>query len=252
MTERKILYICEGLVDEPAFLGRMMEKVHPNIPYSIFPYKTTIHTLSTRLKKEYSDFDNGESDIQLILREMEPDTDRKAMLSGSFTDIILVFDFDPHHDNPDFETVERMLKYFTDSSDMGKLYINYPMMQSYKHFKSFPDPGYLLRIASPRGYKELVGQESCLTLLSKFNQDTFIRIAIHNLRKIMYILQRTDRLPEPEEYLELNWEELYLQELDMYWQNDCVHVINTLSLSIIDYNPTAFFNLISRHKEKFS
>ena len=32
-----------------------------------------------------------------------------------------------------------MQKYFYDSTDVGKLYINYPMVESYQHFEGWPD-----------------------------------------------------------------------------------------------------------------
>ena len=73
MTERRILYICEGLQDEPLFLSRMMKMAYPSIRYNVYSYKTTIHTLAAKLSRDYGDFDSGESDIQLILRDVETD-----------------------------------------------------------------------------------------------------------------------------------------------------------------------------------
>ena len=71
MADRKLLFICEGLQDEPDFLKHMMLKVFPDISYKIYSYRTTIHTLASRLKNEYPDFDDGYHDIRLILRDNE-------------------------------------------------------------------------------------------------------------------------------------------------------------------------------------
>ena len=81
MAERKILYICEGLQDEPGFLKKLMEKSYPDVPYWIYPYKTTIHTLASKLSEDYEDFDSGDYDIRLIIREMESDPEQKKLLS---------------------------------------------------------------------------------------------------------------------------------------------------------------------------
>lgn len=251
MAERKILYICEGLQDEPGFLKKLMEKSYPDVPYRIYPYKTTIHTLASKLSEDYEDFDSGDYDIRLIIREMESDPEQKKLLSENFTDIIMGFDFDPHHDNPDFETVKRMLEYFTDSTDMGKLYINYPMMQSFKHFVSLPDPEYKYRISPPYDYKKLVGEESRFTDLSKYQYDTFIQIAVQNLVKVWGILHGTFRMPSYNEYLSMDLSELYQTELEMFWTTDKTHVINTLIFFLIDYNPSTFFSIVSRHPEKY-
>ncbi len=59
-----------------------------------------------------------------------------------FINIYLVFDYE-HHD-PIFseEHIKHMQRYFCDSTEMGKLYLNYPMIESYKHFNCIPDAGY--------------------------------------------------------------------------------------------------------------
>ncbi|MDY5577675.1 MAG: hypothetical protein SPF70_09470 [Lachnospiraceae bacterium] len=35
-----------------------------------------------------------------------------------------------------------MQRYFCDSADVGKLYINYPMLESYQHLEQIPDNEY--------------------------------------------------------------------------------------------------------------
>lgn len=251
MHKRKILFICEGSSDEPKFLKLMMRKVFPQHKYEIYSYNTTIHTLAAKLKKDYPDFDSGDTEIALILRDMETDEDKRNLLSGFFSDIILAFDFDAQHDNPDFGMVKRMLSYYTESSDMGKLYINYPMMQSYRHLKRFPDQDFTTRTASPIGYKELVSNQSELGDLSKYGYDTYIKIAIQHLIKVWYIITGENKIPTKEEYLSINWNTVYDKEMDLYSQYKNVFVLNTLILSIIDYNPTTFFNQINKHPEKF-
>ena len=38
-----------------------------------------------------------------------------------------------------------MQRIFMDATDIGKLYINYPMIESYQHLKCFPDDDYAER-----------------------------------------------------------------------------------------------------------
>ena len=251
MGERRILFICEGLEDEPAFLKRLMEVSYPALSYRIYPYKTTIHTLASKLEMDYPDFDSGDMDINLILREMETDEGKKKFLSEKYSDIVLAFDFEPHHDRPNFKTVLRMLAYFTDSSDMGKLYINYPMMQSFKHFYCFPDLGYRTRFASPYRYKERVGEESRFSDLTKYTYETFVRIAVQNIKKAYDILYSQYILPSCDDYLAVEWSKIYLQEVAIFQERSETHVLNTLSFFLIDYNPTRFLEMVVRHPEKY-
>ena len=233
--------------DEPRFLKRLMKVMYPHLTYDIYSYSTTIHTLAAKLTKDYPDFDNGESDIRLILREMEQDPDKQQILNGTFTDIILAFDFDPHHDNPNFDTVTRMLAYFIDSTDMGKLYINYPMMQSYRHMKSLPDFEYISRKATPHNYKELVAKESTIGDLAKYDFNTFMQIAILNSIKVWRIIHRQNKFPFRDEFLSIDWVKLYQIELNMFWENDISDVVNSLVLYIYDYSPTWFSTTVIKH-----
>ena len=134
---------------------------------------------------------------------------------------------------------------------MGKLYINYPMMQSYKHFKALPDPDFLQRTATPRGYKELVGKESLFTDLSKYEYKTFASIALHNLSKTWKILDYTANLPTKEEFTHINWTHIFDKELIKFSTTHEVDVLNTLIFFIIHYNPTNFFRSVERHPEKY-
>ena len=251
MVERKLLFICEGDIDEPNFINRLMEKCFSSCKYKIYSYRTTIHTLASVLKNNYSDFADGDTELKLILRELEPNPNKKAMLSEQFTDTILAFDFEPHHDHPDFDMVRKMLAYYTDSTDMGKLYINYPMMQSYKHFRSLPDPTFLSREASPIGYKDLVGRESCFTDLAKYDYRTFISIAVHNLYKAWKILKYGKQRQTPEEFEHIDWIAIFDNEMEKFRISQKVDVLNTLSFFVIDYNPSTFFREISKHPEKY-
>ena len=251
MADRKILFICEGESDEPDFLKRLMSRSYSSFAYEVYSYRTTIHTLASILRESYSDFADGDTDIRLILREQEPDPGKKAILSERYTDIILAFDFEPHHDHPDFDTVRQMLAYYRDSTDMGRLYINYPMMQSYKHFHSLPDPGFLDREADPIGYKELVGIESSFTDLSRYSYRTFASIALHNLRKAWHLLGRESVLPSHEDYGSIEWTGIFDIERKKFSSSRRVYVLNTLIFSMIDYNPASFFQSFQKHPGKY-
>ena len=63
----------------------------------------------------------------------------KKKFNINYSDIILIFDFDPQDDLFTSKKIEEMLEYFKESSDMGKLYINYPMVESFYHMKTIPD-----------------------------------------------------------------------------------------------------------------
>ena len=56
----------------------------------------------------------------------------------------MIFDLDPQALDFSAEKIFKMINFFVESSDMGKLYVNYPMVESFYHMKSIPDIEYNL------------------------------------------------------------------------------------------------------------
>ena len=66
-----------------------------------------------------------------------------------------------------------MQNFFIDAADMGKLYINYPMIESYQHLQSLPDNDYAERkipvsLQPGRKYKALVKNETVIAKAVEF------------------------------------------------------------------------------------
>ena len=81
-------------------------------------------------------------DLLQLLKSREPNLSKKALFDDSYSDILLIFDLDPHDSGFTPEKIIGMANYFVESSDMGKLYINYPMVEAFYHMASIPDPDF--------------------------------------------------------------------------------------------------------------
>lgn len=84
-----------------------------------------------------------------------------------FSQIFLFFDYDFQNriGLARLNTIlTEMLEYFDDETDNGKLYINYPMVESLKYTKEMPDPHYLEYIAT---------HEECVQHQFKSNAERF-------------------------------------------------------------------------------
>ena len=250
MANNRVLFIVEGANDEVSFVKRLLEKYGGMQEYEVYPYKCTIHTLAQILYNEYPDFEENEIDIQLVLRSKERDKNQRELLSQKYRDIFLIFDFEPHHNLPHFDTVRRMLLYFNDSSDHGKLFINYPMMQSYKHFPSLPDDSFAQRrvtIQDCLHYKQLVGEYSSYTDINQYNHTTFVSLMVHHIRKANYILTGQYLLPTADEYMKWNFVDIFDIQCSLMNSGDPIFVINTCIMIPVDFAPNRFFELVS-HK----
>ena len=249
---KKILMIVEGDRDEKKFFSKLFSSCFKKAEYSFYSYRTNIHVLAQELIDNYPDFEHEEIDIRLILLSLEKNDDRKSILLDNYTDIYLVFDFDPHHKPSHFPIIKRMLYYFNDSTLQGKLYINYPMMQSYKHFSSLPDENFATKqvlLSDIRSYKQTVGNESAFTNLNSYNYVLFYSLAVHHLKKIYFIINHHYCIPSVETYLNMDFVSLFDHEVMLILEKQVVDVVNTCIFALCDYAPNAFFRFISKCKD---
>ena len=142
-----ILFVFEGKQREPQ-LYRAIESL-------FFPKETDAIVCSFEnniyeLYRQIVQLGEG-ADIVSVLREKldgrEDNPLKNITASSAFAEIYLFFDYDLHHRLP-LEEINRrlreMLVMFDDETANGKLYINYPMIESIRHTKELPDADYYL------------------------------------------------------------------------------------------------------------
>ena len=255
-VSKKVLFITEGPVDELHLMKSICKDLSLKTgEFEFYSYMTDFHQFS-RLILSGADKVDEDIDILLALRSHEKDAQRREILAYKYTDIYIIFDFDPHAVKPEFGKIRALASYFTDSSDMGRLFINYPMMQSYKHLKSLPDMDYENRsvnIGQIRRYKELVSREGLSELIQAHacNHMQLYEIAYHNYCKREKILGRKYEMSDVSTYDALEDVKLLdLQISGLLDEGQC-QVLNTSSLIYLDYKPRQFFEEITRHRNKF-
>lgn len=141
---------------------------------NVWIYGTNIYVLYEDIVKEYgSDWAEEEMDIDLPFVISKKLTPGHLRYKDDFTNIILAFDYERQDTYFSEKKILEMQKSFSDATDMGKLYINYPMIESYLHLKSIPDPDYSERkipvsLKPGSKYKTLVGKESVIEKTIEF------------------------------------------------------------------------------------
>ena len=249
----RILFIVEGENDEVKFINQLFQKCNISQKYEIVPYKTNLHNLANLLLVN-NKLDES-LDIKNVLKEIAKDEKDKERLSQDFSDVILVFDFEPQQDVPRFELIRKLLKYFNNSTENGKLYINYPMMQSYRHFDKLPNKDFRdLKVVKEEAkhYKELVGNISKFKNVNHHSYPLFISIAYHHLLKLNYIINGKYEMPEINFIYNFSQLELFDIQCKLLFEEKYIYVINTFALFIVEYNPTEYYNQIKTHRARFS
>lgn len=234
--KRKILLLVEGVKTDVVLMQHLLRIYQFEDSYEIIPYGTNIYTLYHEMFEEN---DPEEMDLLQLLKEREQDPNKKPLFDVTYSDILLVFDLDPQA--PDFsaEKVSRMAGYFTESSDMGKLYLNYPMVEAFYHMAAIPDPDYLARCVSADelrqgNYKARVNRENRNHDYRKFavtraECTMVIRQNIEKAQRLLNISEATLYPPGQEEILH--------EELRLWRDKHLVSVLSTCPFFIADYNP---------------
>lgn len=242
MSERRVLFIVEGGRGETRFLRKMHSILFGTRPENVFVYGTVVHSL---LRSVFPDGRADEYlDVVSVLRGMAGDEDRD-MLEQEFSDVYLVFDMDPHDARYDARTLALAMAHFNDSTENGKLYLNYPMLESYRHLKGLEDSEYLDRtvsLADVGRYKDIVGREcaDCLKDLGKYDERVFGPIIRMNLMKADRILGGPGEVPTAERFL--SWDGCGILDEQLRLMDGCgrLHVLNTSVFNPVDFAPGRF------------
>jgi len=206
-----ILIISEGAVAEEAIMRKLQKAYGLDGKFEYTSYKTNIYVLYNQM---FADKDISVLDIQSHLRTKEEKAYSKAttddervkialmidILSRNYSEIYLIFDIESPQDEKYCPLkIRRMTMYFNDATDMGKLYISYPMVESFYHMASIPDVNYntyttQTNMLVKKQYKQRVRAESRnKKYFDRFaiNEDECTTIIEHNITKAWHITTKT-------------------------------------------------------------
>ena len=256
-VSRRVLFITEGPIDELRLLKDICRDLHKIYEeYEFYSYRTDFHQFVRLLIPDGIDEIDKDLDIQLTLKSHEQSNEEREKLSQKYTDIYIIFDLDPHAIKVDFDKIRLLSTFFTNSSDMGRLFINYPMMQSYKHLKSLPDIDFESRtvtISDIKRYKELVAREALDELLKahEYSHIQLYEIACHHFCKREKILGRDYKIDAESKYSASEDIKIFDKEVAQLKEKGFCDVLNTSVLIYFEYAPERFLREITTHRNKF-
>lgn len=236
----KILVLVEGEKTDYKLMDRLLRMYGIAESHEIVSYNTNIYTLYNQM---FRDGDPESVDILQLLKEHESDEAKKKIFDYRYSDILLIFDLDPQDPAFTADKILEMVSFFTESSDMGKLYLNYPMVEAFYHMKDIPDAAYdsytaTLEELRNRKYKERVNRENRNHNYSKFatTKEECSIVIKQNIDKA-WLLAETERpvdgivqmLPDAGTVLKSQLRKMEKEQL--------ISVLCTCVFYIADYNP---------------
>ncbi len=241
---KRILLIVEGPNDEEVLVRKLWDRFDRKADYFIVTYETNVYVLMRQIFRDRK-IDEDVDLLRLLKSEEVPESKRLGK-DERFTDIYLVFDFDPQDPRADFDMLKAALKFFNDSSSKGKLFINYPMMQSYRHIKGQDDAGFRDRAVPKdigRSYKSLVDREAWnrLKQINRLDRGMLKWIIEMHLSKLNYLMNGAYEMPLYSGYGAMTGDRiLELQQREIE-ENGSIFVLNTSIFLVVDYRPSWFF-----------
>lgn len=232
----KILVIVEGEKTDVKLMRKLFDIYGISENHQIVSYNTNIYRLYQEM---FKDGDPESIDLLQLLKEKESDEQRKQIFDERYSDILLIFDLDPQDPLYNREKISEMLEYFNESSDMGKLYINYPMVEAFYHMTDIPDEDYPSYVVSmdelkEKRYKKRVNLVNRNHEYTKFaiNRTECNIVIKQNIEKAnMLIGKQSDRDAYNDDLKILSRQLLELE------RNKRIYVLCTCAFYIADYNP---------------
>ncbi|MBU3013532.1 hypothetical protein KO488_02095 [Poseidonibacter lekithochrous] len=195
MNKNYILVVFEGLKTE--------EKIFNNLKQYFLNENSNTIVYGFHCGEIYSLYNKLENDKDLelftLLKENLKDTNKKLenIKRNQVSELYLFFDYDGHAISADDRKLEYMLNLFNDeTSDYGKLYISYPMVEAIKHLKNDIDFKNTV-VESNKNYKIIVSQ-NCNNNLQHLDKLCFTDwnfIINENSKKANFIVNNTFIFP---------------------------------------------------------
>ncbi len=226
----KILLVVEGRVEEQRFLGTLGKQSFGLLSlvdsdYAVVPFEGPIYEL-------YEAYKNGEYDdlVAYLCYEKGLTLEEGETVKTAFAAVYLIFDFDPNYQKYSDATIRDMLEIFCDETELGKLYISYPMVEAMYHLKSLPDPTFMsleipVEECFSKPYKKMVYDMTCIKK-NKLSSKELCYILMHNYNKIKYLTGNK----------EIDYRSLLEYEIGSKNTKGMISVVSTFPLMVMDYN----------------
>lgn len=262
MNNVKILLIVEGEKNEKNFISRLTELY--GIQCQIYDVKNNIYSLYEKIKQ--TDF---QCDIKDILREFNLPEEKKELLREDFTYTYLILDSElqdrrPYEDrnalplmvriNRNIDRLIEMAEYFDDETDpsKGKLYINYPMMESYRDCNDFYDEQFIFNTVAMEdipSYKDVAAKKKLSGFdIRKYTKQNFSDLMRMNVNKLAYIsgAENYHSLPYKDYLNASSGDKIAAVQKRSIVNNSFLHVLNTSLFFLLDYygNRNGFYDSV--------
>ena len=267
-----ILFIFEGKDDKTYFESIKRLFFPEKSETFVCTYNSNIYSLYAKLQDH--DTLNGMLEVNTVsvFKEIlleKGDETLKNIREDEVSEIYLFFDYDFQEDSRTLQEnnkiLSEMLEYFIDETDMGKLYINYPMVESLRYTKELPDNDYwkytvTLQRCLDESFKHQVHEFSfygsnlqyIIPIIKPADDEAKIRekantaiknwlhLIVMNVSKSNYICNNKNEMPDETD----KQKDIFNNQLSKYVETpECkVAILNAFPIFLFEYFGRKIFN----------
>ena len=245
----------EGARKELKLINKLKELFLPQ-EITITSYGTSLYQLYNKLE-EYCEFNFEDLDVLLALKAHETDDEKKAIFDEKYTDVLLIFDFDPQDNGFDIAKISKLMNHFNDSTEHGKLYINYPMVESFYHLskvkeiqvdENFANNKFTLKELQEHKYKSRAISEGTDLDIGRMSKEMVENIMCQQACKANYILE--EKYQVLYDYSQEKMLMILEKQNKLLEQTGEAYVLNTCSFFVLEFYPSNvdFLNNITNNQ----
>ena len=250
--QKKVAIIYEGEKTEENLFKNIIHHFfadRADVLILTLPAAANLYMLWSKLRE-----DHFETDAVGVLKEMNSDISERltGMQAEDFSEIYLFFDYDGHQNNipkkfAGKDVLKEMLETFHNETELGKLYISYPMVEAIREisveiqdYKTF-----YLPLGECAFYKEAVGGVSDYGDFRHITKEMWY-IACNASRKRASVIVSYKEEESYRNFIEnMSQEKIYDAQKETFIQkNQTIGILSSIPLFLIEYYGESFWETI--------
>lgn len=188
-------------------------------------------------------------DLLPILQNMPQNRETlKGIKRNDVSQVYLFFDHDAHSHIANIEKLNKMLEYFDNETEYGKLYISYPMVEALKHLSETINCNELTcLIAENTKYKKTVNDEAANKYIqvNKYTQEIWEEIIDEHCKKLGFLcIGKFEPLG-----ISVSQQKIFNIQIEKYVKQDkSVAILSAFPIFLLDYYGYEYFGYESSEK----
>lgn len=250
--QKKVAIIYEGEKTEDNLFRNLCHNFFADRAEMIIvtlPAAGNLYMLWTKLRE-----DDFNTDVISVLKEMNCKVaDRlKGIRAAEFAEVYLFFDYDGHHNNipksmGNLDALKEMLTTFNNETELGKLYVSYPMVESIKEIsvQSQKYGTFYLPLQECSIYKETVGGPSDYSDFRYITKKMWYAACNASRKRASVIVSSREETDYGRFLQNISQSSIYDAQKERFIEeNHAIGILNSVPLFLIEYFDETFWRKI--------